>query len=85
MPLADRCGDPLDLVAIADVAGLLLGSQFFRDRAQTLLATGEEDESPAPPCERACDRGADAARAAGDDRNRGRRRFYRQTLTFRRA
>ena len=72
VPLANGCGDPLDFGAVRDVADLILGSHLARDLAQPLLAPREEHEPPATLRERAGDRGADPARAAGDDCHRAR-------------
>src|SRR5919201_2016037 len=79
MPLANGLGDPGDLGAVAHVADLVFGSDLRSDLTQARLAAGEKDELPAAPHEQARDCGADAARAAGDDRGSALRFRYRQT------
>ena len=69
MALADLLGDRLDPRPVADVADVMLRPDLVRDPAQPLLVPGEQDQLPALLCERARDRRADPARAAGDDRD----------------
>jgi hypothetical protein len=67
MPRAHGRGDALDGLAVADVAELVLAAELLGERAQPLLAPREEDTEVAARGEGAGDRGADAARGAGDD------------------
>jgi len=57
----------LDFGTIGDVADLLFRAELAGDLGQPLLAAGQQHELPTAPRERARDRGADPARAAGDD------------------
>ena len=58
MALADRRGNTLDLGAVADVAPFPLGVELLGDRAQSLLAAGNQDTAPAPLLQLPRDRGA---------------------------
>jgi hypothetical protein len=71
--LAHRGGDALDLRAVGNVAELVLGSYLFRDLAEPLFVAGEQHQPPTASRQCARDRGADPARAAGDDCDRARR------------
>ena len=82
VPFAHRRGDALDFGTVGDVADLLLRAELAGDLGQPLLAAGQQRSCQPRPRERARDRGADPARAAGDD---GDLWDYRQTLTLRRA
>ena len=76
MPLEHARRDSLDRLAVGDVADLVLAVELFRELAQPVFAAGEQHAAPAVACESSCERRADAARRAGDDR-------YRQTRTLR--
>ena len=77
MALADRGGNAFDLRAVADVAALPLRAELLRHRAQALLSARDQDAAPPSLRQLPGDRGADAARAAGDDR------YLRHTRTTR--
>jgi hypothetical protein len=62
-----RLRDPVDCLAVGDVARLGLTAQLGRERAQAFLAPREEYGPEAASGERARDRLADPARRAGDD------------------
>jgi hypothetical protein len=76
MPLEHTRRDPLDRLAVGDVADLVLAVELLRQLTQPVLAAGEQHAAPAVPCESSSEGRADAARRAGDDR-------YRQTRTLR--
>ena len=65
--LPDRGGGSLDRLEIADVAALPLGAQRFGGSAQALLVAADQDTRPAAVGQLPRSRGADPARAAGDD------------------
>src|SRR5205823_2637294 len=67
MPLANRGRRPLHGLAVGDVAELVLAAELLGQRAEPVLAPGEEDAEVAARREGAGDRGADPARGAGDD------------------
>jgi hypothetical protein len=67
MPLADPRGHSLDLVAVGDVADLVLGVELRCELGQPLFASREQYELPAAARKRAADCRADPARAAGDN------------------
>ena len=69
--LANGRGDALDLRAVGDVAELILGSDLAGDLAEPLFVAGEQHQPPTAGRQCARDRGADPARAAGDDRDGG--------------
>ena len=77
----DPGGHCVDRLAVADVACLVLGAQLTGDARQPLGASRDEDALPAACRQQPRERGADAARAACDDRDRQRQ----QTRTRRRA
>jgi hypothetical protein len=84
MPLAYRRRDPVDRLAVADVADLELAADLLRERAQPLLAPREQDTPPAARRERARSCGADSARRPGDDGDgRPGRSYLPQTRTAR--
>lgn len=67
MPATDRCGRALDRLAVGDVAELVLGAELVGQRPEPVLTAGEEDAEVPAAGQLAGDRGADAARGAGDD------------------
>ena len=69
----------LDGLPVADVADLVLGAELVRHGHQALRAACDEHAVPAAALQPSRQRGADAARAAGDDRD------FQQTRTTRRA
>ena len=69
MPADDPRGDRVDGLAVGDVAELPLGAQFVGRSAQALLPAREQDASPPARSEQARSRGADAARATGQNGN----------------
>jgi hypothetical protein len=81
MTLQYRRRYTLDIFSATDVAHLVFASKLLGERAQALLAAGEQDQAPAFPGERAGDCLADSARRAGDDCYAG--AIYRQTFTWR--
>ena len=81
MAADDPCGHRVDRLAVADVARLVLGAELRGDARQPLRASRNEDALPAARRQQPRERGADAARTAGDDRDPQRQ----QTRTRRRA
>ena len=77
----DSCGHRFDDLPVTDVARLVLGTELPGDACQPLCASRDEDALPAACRQQPRERGADAARAACDDRDRQRQ----QTRTRRRA
>ena len=67
MPLHDRRCGTLDGGSVGDVADLVLAAELLREGPEPVLPPGEEDAAKAAACKLARDRGADAARRAGDD------------------
>jgi len=67
MPLQHGGGAAVDGAAVGDVAELVLGAELLGERAQPLLAAGDQDAVPASCGEGAGDRLADPGRGAGDD------------------
>ena len=65
----DPRGDLVDRLAVRDVADLPLGAELLRGRAQALLPAREQDAPPPASGQQARSRGADAARAAGQNGN----------------
>ncbi len=80
MPLEHRFGDPIDGLALGDVAHLRLAADLGRELPQRPFAPGEEDARVSLPGELPHEGGADAARRAGDDRDAA---GYRHTRTDR--
>ncbi len=60
-------------LAIADVAHLVLGAELLGHTGEALGAARDEHAVPAAALQPSRQRGADAARAAGDDRHPHRR------------
>src|SRR4029079_8898170 len=75
MPPGNGLGKSFHLVALRDVAELVLGSELLGERPQPILATRHQDKLPPVLRELAADRLADPARGSGDN-------GYRQTRTF---
>jgi hypothetical protein len=69
VPFAHRRGDTFDVGPVGRVARLILSSDFVGDLGQTLRAASKQHKAPTALGKRAGDRGADPARAAGDDRD----------------
>ena len=62
-------GHRLDRIAVADVAELHLAADLVRDRAEAILAPGDEDTLPALLREQPRSRLADPRRGSGHDRD----------------
>ena len=75
MPRGNGLCNAFDVVAVRDVAQLVLGAQLLGERTQPVLATRKQHELPAAARELAADRFADPAGCPGDD-------GYRQTRTL---
>ena len=67
MSLEDRGGNAVDRLPVGDVEELVLAAELLREGPEPVLPPGEEDAAKAAACKLARDRGADAARRAGDD------------------
>ena len=67
MALGDAGGEGVDRGTVADVAHLDLRAELPGERAQPLLAPGDEDAAPAVGAEQPGDLGPDPARPARDD------------------
>ena len=63
----DRCGRPVDVAPVGDVADLVLGAELGGQRLQPLLPAGDQHAAPALPRQLPRGRGADAAGRTGDD------------------
>src|SRR5215211_1648808 len=81
MPSQHPLGHPLGGGAVGHVAHLELRVELLRERADPVLTPREQHAPPAAGRERACRRGADAARGSGDDGDSG----YLHTRTSRRV
>ena len=62
-------GHRVDRLAVADVARLVLGAELLGNVRQPLGAASHEHALPAPRRQQPRECGADAARAARDDRD----------------